>query len=88
VDVGEPVGDRLDYWAEGGEIVLPNSRARICYANGFHRYSTADYPEHLPYYAELRISSLVPDILTATRSEDYFSGRDPALEAILARVGE
>ena len=21
--VGEPVGDRLDYWAEGGQIVLP-----------------------------------------------------------------
>lgn len=58
--VGELVGDRLDFWAEGGEIVLPNSQAVICYSNGFHRYSWVHYPEHLPYYEELSIPSLAP----------------------------
>ena len=80
--VGESVGDRLDFWAEGGELVLPNSHA-ISYSNGFHRYSTKDYPEHRPYYEELSIPSLQPDVPAPLSSGDYFSGRDPALEAIL-----
>jgi hypothetical protein len=84
--VGEPVGDRLDFWAEGGELVLPNSHAVISYANGFHRYSTVDYPEYQPYYEELRIASLEPDVPAPLSSADYFSGRDPALEAIEARI--
>jgi hypothetical protein len=85
--VGESVGDRLDYWAEGGKLVLPNSHAAIWYSNGFHRYSEAEYPEFRPYYEELRIASLVPDIPVPMRSDDYFAGRDPALEAIHARLG-
>ena len=84
--VGEPVGDHLDFWAEGGELVLPNSHAVVCYANGFHRYSNVDYPEYQPYYEELRIASLAPDVPAPLSSEDYFSGRDPALEAIEARI--
>ena len=83
--VGESVGDRLDYWAEGGEIVLPNSHAVIQYANGFHRYSSVDYPQNRPYYAELRIPSLTPDVVAQLSSMDYFAGRDPALSAIEAR---
>jgi hypothetical protein len=84
--VGETVGDRLDFWAEGGEIVLPNSHAVICYSNGFHRYSGLRYPQHQPYYEELAVPSLAPDIPAPTSSKDYFSGRDPALEAIEARL--
>jgi hypothetical protein len=84
--VGEAVGDRLDYWAEGGTIVLPNSQAVLDYANGFHRYSERDYPERQPYYEELRIPSLVPDIAAPMTSVEYFAGRDPALAAIDVRL--
>ena len=84
--IGEPVGDRLDYWAEGGELVLPNSRAVISYSNGFHRYSGVDYPENQPYYEDLSISSLEPDVSAPMPSKVYFEGRDPALEAITARL--
>jgi len=84
--VGGPVGDRLDYWAEGGEIVLPNSRAVLCYANGFHGYSGMDHPECRPYYEELSIPSLEPDIPAPMSSADYFSARDPVLEAVEARL--
>ena len=82
--VGEEVGDRLDFWAEGGEIVLPNSQAAINYSNGFHRYSGVDAPEHRPYYEELSIPSLAPDIPVPATSKDYFSGKDPVLDAIEA----
>jgi hypothetical protein len=84
--VGELVGDRLDFWAEGGEIELPNSRAVIAYSNGFHRYSEVDYPERQPYYEELKISKLTPDIPAPMTSQAYFASRDPALEAIDARL--
>src|SRR4029078_7872905 len=46
--VGEPVGDRLDYWAEGGMLVLPYSGAVIEYADGFHRYSLKEHAENKP----------------------------------------
>jgi hypothetical protein len=84
--VGEPVGDHLDYWAEGGQIVLPNSGVTIWYSNGFHRYSQADYPEHLPYFEQLSIPDLALDVVTRLSSADYFAGRDPALDAILSRI--
>ena len=84
--VGESVGDRLDFWAEGGELVLPNSQAVIGYSNGFHRYSIADYPEYRPYYEKLNIPSLEPDVSAPISSQDYFTGRDPALEAIEVRM--
>jgi hypothetical protein len=84
--VGEAIGDRLDFWAEGGEIELPNSHAIISYSNGFHRYSGVRYSERQPYYEELSIPSLAPDVPVPMSSKDYFSGRDPALEAIEARL--
>jgi hypothetical protein len=84
--VGEPVGDRLDFWAEGGQIVLPNSRVAIWYSNGFHRYSQVEHPEHLPYFEQLSVPALAPDVMTRLSSADYLAGRDPALEAILERV--
>jgi len=82
--VGEPVGDRLDYWAEGGVIVLPNSEAAIEFADGFHCYSGKEYPENRPYYATLSIGNLSPGIPVTLSSKDYFSGRDPVLETIIA----
>jgi hypothetical protein len=84
--VGEAVGDWLDYWAEGGEIVLPNSHAAIWYSNGFHCYSGKEYPAFQPYYEELSVPSLDPDISTLLSSGDYFSGRDPALAGIETRL--
>lgn len=85
--VGDTVGDRLDYWAEGGRIELPNSGVQIDYANGFHRYSRRDYPERRPYYEELHIDSLAPDVAIPTTSRDYLARRDPVLEGIVTALG-
>ena len=84
--VGEPVGDRLDYWAEGGQIVLPNSGVAIWYSNGFHRYSQVEHPENQPYFEQLSVPALAPDVTERLSSADYLAGRDPALEAILSRL--
>jgi hypothetical protein len=80
--VGEPVGDGLDYWAEGGMIQLPYSGAVIEYADGFHRYSLHEYAQNRPYYATLNVPALEPDIPVPMTSKDYFAGRDASLAAI------
>jgi hypothetical protein len=81
--VGEPVGDVLDTWSEGGNLVLPNSGLTVHYTNGFHGYSGIDYPERRPYFQELNVERLEPDLPITLSFEDYLEGRDPALAAIL-----
>ena len=84
--VGEPVGDGLDMWSEGGNLVLPHSRLTVHYTNAFHRYSTKDYPDNRPYFMELRVPSLDPDMRVEPDWEDYLAGRDPLLAAIAQRL--
>lgn len=46
--VGEPVGDDLDFWAEGGNIRLPNSGYDAHFANSLHSYSPTPCPAEVP----------------------------------------
>jgi hypothetical protein len=77
--VGEPVGDELDMWAEGGNVELPNSKLTVHYSNGFHGYSKRDYPERKPYFLDLDVDTLEPDVRVEPTWKDYVSGRDPAM---------
>jgi len=84
VVVGEPMGDGLDLWSEGGNAVAPNSRLSLHYADRFHSYSAIERPEFKPYLitnTDLSISNPGPDVLVEMSASDYFAGRDPALEA-------
>jgi hypothetical protein len=80
--VGEPVGDELDTWSEGGNVELPHSKLTVHYANGFHGYSKRDYPERKPYFLDLDVDTLEPDVRVEPTWMDYRSGRDPAMEWI------
>jgi hypothetical protein len=80
--VGEHVGDELDWWAEGGNVQLPNSKLTVHYSNGFHSYSTRDYPERKPYVLDLDLDTLAPDFPVETTWADYLQGKDPAMELI------
>ena len=83
--VGEPVGDELETWGEGGNILLPNSGLNAHFANGLHSYSPAPCPADTPCY-DLSVATLAPDVPVATRWADYVAGRDPSLEAVLAHL--
>ena len=85
--VGEPVGDAIDYWAEGGNIILPNSRITAHFANGAHSYSPAGCPENA-YCLDLDIPDLDPDWPVETTWSQYLAGQDPALEAILSQLAK
>jgi hypothetical protein len=83
--VGEPVGDDLDMWSEGGNVRLPNSGIKAHFANGAHRYSPAPCPPDT-YCHDLSVSSVAPDVPVPMRWGAYVRGRDAALEAIFARL--
>jgi hypothetical protein len=79
--VGEPVGDGLDFWAEGGNIILPYSGLYVHFANGAHSLSPKPCPTR-DYCDDLSVASLAPDIAAPLDWASYRAGRDPAMEAI------
>lgn len=87
--VGEGVGDRLDFWAEGGSFSLPNAFVRVHYASARHNYagpcSDRDTCFWLNERYPVRVSTLAPDIAAPLTFAAYREGRDPDMEAVLAR---
>jgi hypothetical protein len=84
--VGEEVGDDLDFWAEGGNIVLPNSGLTAHFANAFHSYSERPCPADVPCYLDLNARSLRPDVPVSSKWADYAAGIDVALDAVHAAL--
>lgn len=84
---GEPPGDHQQYWSEGGNVMLPNSRIPMHYANGLHHYSTAPVPPAArpALYLEIPARDLRPDRLVGWSWGAYRAGRDPVTEAVLGR---
>ena len=82
--VGEPVGDRLEFWAEGGLRELPMG-AKLLLATERHNYRTgcpeADCHGSIRDHP-IRVASLQPDISAPLRFADFRAGRDPAMAAI------
>ena len=83
--VGEPVGDELDTWSEGGNLILPNSKLTIHYTNALHAYSTRAFPDREPIH-DYNVDSVAPDISVETSWNDFIAGNDPVLEAVRKRI--
>ena len=90
--VGEPVGDRLVFWANAGEaFVLPNSRiplniwvAKEDWENGCDDWWLCFWPTML---TDVGVGTLEPDLPVSPSFADYRANRDPVLETIIAAVG-
>ncbi|MEO7277685.1 MAG: hypothetical protein ABIW33_06660 [Sphingomicrobium sp.] len=80
--VGEPVGDGLDFWAEGGNVILPYSGLYVHFANGAHSLSPKPCPTK-DYCDDLNVASLDPDILAPQTWASYKAGRDDAIAAVV-----
>jgi len=93
VIVGEPVGDRMAFYAEGGDGTLPNSKFSLSYETGKHDYGRGCYDLYncfwLNWLYPVRVKSLQPDIPVPLRFSDWNAGRDAAFEraAMLAGGG-
>ncbi len=71
--VGAPTGEPPNLYADARPVILPNSKIQINVSSHFIAKSTPD---------DTRLA-IEPTIATPFSSADYFSGRDPAMEAIL-----
>lgn len=82
--IGEPIGDYLEFWAEGGFIELPVCKAVLLASTERHNYQTgcpeADCHRSIRLHP-IRVASLEPDVAAPLTYADYRAGRDPALEA-------
>lgn len=87
--VGEPVGDDLEFWAEGDLQVLPNSGVAFLMATERHNYQTG-CPEDDCHGSiqrhPIRVESLQPEIPAFLTYSDFAAGVDRAMEAIQADI--
>jgi len=82
--IGEPVGDRLAFYAEGGNGTLPNSKFSLSYETGKHDYAhpCRDVANcfWLNWLYPVRVKTLEPDIYIQSRFSDWNEGHDIAFE--------
>lgn len=87
--VGEPIAERMRFYAEGDRMCLPHAGACMGYATAMHDYSQfcSDVTRcfWLNYVYPVQVASFDPEIYTFITFEDYRAGRDGALDAVLAR---
>jgi hypothetical protein len=91
VVLGEPVGDNLIFWANGGTpMVLPNSRiplnvwvSKEDWENGCDDWWLCFWPTML---TDVGVGTLAPDVPVSLSFADYRAGRDPVVERVIAMV--
>jgi hypothetical protein len=80
--IGEPVGDRLSFFSEGGKACLPNLKVCLFYQTGKHDYAEACNDWHkcywLNWFYPVRVESLQPDLVVPLKFEDWNAGHDEA----------
>jgi hypothetical protein len=82
--IGEPIGDRLAFYAEGANGTLPNSKLSLSYETGKHDYGHPCWNVHdcfwLNWLYPVRVKTLEPDIEIPSRFSDWNEGHDLAFE--------
>ena len=93
VVLGERVGDRERFWAEGSApIELPNSKILVFFATGYHDWNEGcgwkDWARcfWLNYAFDVPAGDLAPKSPMAWRFEDYRKGVDTVLEEALRQA--
>jgi len=86
--LGEPVGDRLAFFAEGGRGCLPNYPLCLHYETGKHDYGHSctdlDTCFWLNWLLPLGVKTLQPDEIITMTFDDWRQGRDPVFERAMA----
>ncbi len=89
--VGEEVGDRLRFFAEGNVIELPSSGLLLLDATERHDYLTGcrgfDDCHRSVVRHPIAVASLAPDIAAPWTLASYLAGRDPAMAAVATALG-
>jgi hypothetical protein len=87
--VGEPMGDRGQFWGEGNRTLLPNSKIVVRYATAYHDWENGCDLEQittcflLNYIYGAAPGPLTPHITATPRVAYYASGRDMVMDEVL-----
>jgi hypothetical protein len=83
--VGEAPGEEMEFWSEGGNLVMPNSRLTLHFADRIHRYARVKHAQVPAELVDLDLEAdrITPEIITPLSFRAWRAGRDPAMEAIL-----
>jgi len=87
VIVGEPLGDRLQFWAEGFEVTLPRSQVEMYLSTAAHDFKDGcrllDQDCFiLDKFMGVAVGELAPSVPARNTFEDFMAGRDVAMERI------
>jgi len=78
--IGEPIGDRLSFYSEGGKACLPNLKVCMYVQTAKHDYAHACNDWHecfwINWFYPVRVKSLQPDIVLPLKFENWNAGRD------------
>lgn len=91
VIVGEHMGDREEFWAEGSHFVLPNSQLWMAFRTGYHDWEHGCYTWSRCFWPNVFYSvpagKLGPDVTVAWKFSDYAAGRDTVLDYVEQAAG-
>ncbi|MEM8861522.1 MAG: S41 family peptidase, partial [Chloroflexota bacterium] len=85
--VGSEVGDREQFWAEGGRsMTLPNSSVRVSVSTGYHDWENGCTDWSRCFWVNIlfgaAVGKLDPDIIAPVTFADYSQGIDTTLQAV------
>jgi hypothetical protein len=88
VIVGEPLGDRLQFWAEGLQATLPRSQVEIYLTTAAHDFKDGCrlFDQDcfiLDKFMGVAVGELAPRVTARNTFDDFVSGRDQAMARIL-----
>jgi hypothetical protein len=90
--LGEPVGDRLNFYSEGNAGCLPHEDLCLHYTTGMHDYAHRcddwDRCYWLNWIFPVQVKSLAPDETIKMTFADYTTRRDPVLERAVALAAD
>ncbi|MGE4248474.1 MAG: hypothetical protein AB7F09_03740 [Parvibaculaceae bacterium] len=87
--VGEPMGDRGQFWGEGDRIALPNSKIAVRYATAYHDWENGCSLEQITtcflfnYVYGTAPGPLTPQVAASPRFAYYASGRDMVMDEVM-----
>ena len=87
--IGEPMGDRLQFWADGGvPMILPNSKIRLNIWTAYHDWKNGckDWSKcfWITIFDGVAAGEVALDKTIVLDFKDYLNGKDTALEYILS----
>jgi hypothetical protein len=92
VIIGEAMGDRSQFWGEGGSTVLPNSKLAVRYTTAFHDWehgcglSQVTSCFLLNYVYGVPAGDLRPGVTISPRFADYAAGKDVVMAEVVRQL--